>query len=315
MRSLRLLTVLVVAADLCARVAVSAKVPAAAVELQLPVAGANVSWPPARGQHRALITVSRHAQGHANGTAVWATVPWQRRATPNASATDAVLTVAATGAVVANVVRAPAGPGIPESEAAIFVFEPATLAPPPPMPPPGPGADGWVANGGTAAQSIVTACSGAQASVYACWKAVDGKLLFNDAGGAPEGWDGKPGEDGVEFLELDLGRSVAVDRFAVYAVGKHEDAEWFPQHNPAAVRLLTRAERTGDDDGGAATAATWRLLFNGTVAASNYSVLQGWGVEHARHFRFEIDSRQPHVAPGPKARQSVPSSPHFVPPF
>ena len=74
----------------------------------------NFSWAPSLGQHRAIITLPA---SRTPGAAVWATVPWQRRPVPDTTTTDAVLTVASTGAVVANAVRAPAGPGIKDSEA------------------------------------------------------------------------------------------------------------------------------------------------------------------------------------------------------
>ena len=148
---------------------------------------------------------------------VWVTVPWNRRRIPDADATNVVLTVAATGEVVRNVVRAPvhspdSGQPVASREALSFVFEP--------VPAPPPGDDVWIPNNGTATENVVTNCSGAQRSTLACWKAVDGVLEFSDAGGAGDaGWDGavEPGTV-IEWLEVDLGATAAgtVDRVGAF---------------------------------------------------------------------------------------------------
>ena len=75
------------------------------------------SWPVdvGFGQHRALIRlddsllVASTAETTGTGTsteandAVWVDVPWHRRAVPDADNTSVILTVASTGAVIANV--------------------------------------------------------------------------------------------------------------------------------------------------------------------------------------------------------------------
>ena len=123
-----------------------------------------------------------------------------------------------------------------------------------------------------------------------CWKAVDGKMLFNDGGGNPEGWDGlaRLSEDLVEFLEMDLGSVPAtpVVKFGVYSVTKAEDEPWFPTHNPANVTLLARSN----------TAAPWKTLYSAALTsdpATGANVLTGWPATDGsvRYFRFEILSR------------------------
>eukprot|EP01047_Picozoa_sp_COSAG01_P052757 COSAG01_NODE_5582_length_4168_cov_2.695257_1_plen_382_part_00 len=298
-----------------------------AVLVELTAAGSSVaatssnfSWVAGLGHHRAIITLPPST---VQGAAAWATVPWQRRAVPNATTTAAVLTVASTGAVVANAVRAPAGPGISDSEALTFIFMPMAegAAPAPPGPPTPPGADGFVRNHGTASRSIVTSCSGAMAGCE-CWKAVDGKMLFNDGGGAAEGWDSQT-QDGVGWLEMDLGSvpPTPVTKFGVYSVSQADDRRWFPVHNPRGVSrpfsswdrsILTeiylchacscqeilRAETAGKVAllGRASPRAPWTVLLNTTVtpnAQTGTSVLSGWPPQHGhvRYFRFEIWSR------------------------
>lgn len=89
-------------------------------------ASADSSWPwvpdsgqQSLGQHRALLQLPKDT----SSTAAWVEVPWQRKSTPNASTTNAVLTVAKTGQVVANALRAPIS-GITECEAVNVIFEP-----------------------------------------------------------------------------------------------------------------------------------------------------------------------------------------------
>ena len=235
----------------------------------------NFSWAAGLGQHRAIITLPPSHAPH--GTAAFATVLWQRRPVPPTNTTAAVLTIAATGEVVGNAVRAPAGPGISDSEALIFVFEPTAPGDGPSPPSPPPTADGWQLNTGTAARSILTGCSGQSSGDNQCWKAVDGKMEFNDAGGG-EGWDGKPDTKhgaGVEWLELDLcpsssssssssgvslpgsAEAAPVTKFGLYSVSKADDRQWFPVHNPAAVMLLARGSTSG----------SWKEVYNGTVQA------------------------------------------------
>lgn len=255
-------------------------------ESHTPGAATNFSWVKGLGQHRAIVTLP---ELHTPGAAAFATVPWQRRAVPNTTTTAAVLTVASTGTVVGNVVRAPAGPGITDSEALTFVFMPTAEGAPPP-PPPGPNKDGWVVNSGTATKSIVTACSGSQTKDgLACWKAVDGKMLFNDQPGKKlEGWDGLAGPGGVEWLEMDLGAAPTspMNRFGIYSVSKGDDPQWWPTHNPKDVSLLGR--RT--------TAEPWTALFNGSLVLdpeTGTNVIDGWQsvAGKFRYYRFEISSR------------------------
>ena len=249
--------------------------------------GAPPAWPITNelGHHRALITLDGGAlqTQSASGAgapgaakAVWATVPWQRRRVPDTDATDTVL-VAATGKVVANVLRAPV-PGVPTREATTFVFEP-VLAGDSPAPD---GPDGWLVNSGTAQQSIVSGCSGAQRQSLACWKAADGKLLFSDNSGNDQGWDGatQPGTD-TEWIEFDLGQSEPIDRVGVYSVDKSDDPQWFPIHCPGQVVVLARA----------APSDPWAALVNKTLPAQGTNVLTGWGKKQARYFRLEILSR------------------------
>eukprot|EP01052_Picozoa_sp_SAG31_P023313 SAG31_NODE_1914_length_6931_cov_6.490340_7_plen_896_part_00 len=242
-------------------------------------ASSNYSWPSGLGHHRAIITLPPSTTP---GAAAWATIPWQRRAVPNATTTAAVLTLASSGATIANAVRAPAGPGVADSEALTFVFMPTARGlPPAPGPQPTPGADGFVRNRGTASSSIVTSCSGQQAGCD-CWKAVDGKMLFNNAGGA-EGWDSVT-QGGIGWLEMDLGGVPAtpVTKFGVYSVSQTEDHQWFP----VGVALLGRSSPD----------ARWTVLLNTTLVlhpANGTNVLAGWPAEdgRARYFRFEIWSR------------------------
>ena len=197
-----------------------------------PRAATNFTWAPNLGQHRAIITLPA---SRTPGAAAWATIPWQRRAVPNATTTAAVITVASTGTVVANAVRAPAGAGISDSEALTFVFMPTQADAGPVPPPPGPDPGGFVVNRGTAAKSIVTKCSGALAGCD-CWKAADGKMLFNDAGGA-EGWDART-EQEVSWLEMDLGSVPAtpVTKFGVFSVSRADDPQWFPPRGETDTR-------------------------------------------------------------------------------
>jgi hypothetical protein len=266
-------------------VTLAALVELAAAGSSVAATSSNFSWVAGLGHHRAIITLPPST---VQGAAAWATVPWQRRAVPNATTTAAVLTVASTGAVVANAVRAPAGPGISDSEALTFIFMPTAegAAPTPPGPPTPPGEDGFVRNHGTASRSIVTSCSGAMAGCE-CWKAVDGKMLFNDGGGAAEGWDSQT-QDGVGWLEMDLGSvpPTPVTKFGVYSVSQADDRRWFPVHNPRGVALLGRASPR----------APWTVLLNTTVtpsAPTGTNVLSGWPPQHGhvRYFRFEIWSR------------------------
>lgn len=253
----------------------------------------NFSWVHGLGQHRAIITVP---ESHTPGAAAFATIPWQRRAVPNTTTTAAVLTVASTGKVVGNVVRAPAGPGIKDSEALTFVFMPTAESGAPPVPP-GPNKDGWVVNSGTAADSIVTSCSGSLGggSSWPCWKAVDGKILFNDASQPYEGWDGLAGPGGVEWLEMDLGNvpGTPVDRFAIYSVSKGDDPQWWPTHNPKDVSLLGRS----------AAEEPWKSLYNGSLVLdpeTGTNVIDGWpsAAGKCRYYRFEISSRGKSNGPG-----------------
>ena len=235
--------------------------------------GDAAPWPgsPEMGQHRALISLD---EGLGNASAVWVTVPWQRRRVPSTDTTDAVLTVADTGAVVANVVRAPAPNGVSSAEALTFVFEPVATVD-----------DGWLLNNGSAASSIVTSCSGAQRPTLACWKAADGKLLFDDRSPATdEGWDGAV-QSGThtEWIEFDLGAGEPIDRVGVYSVSKSEDPQWYPTHNPANVSVLSRA--TPSD--------SWAPLLNTALPPGPFNRLTGWGTKtNRRYFRLEIHSRQ-----------------------
>ncbi len=196
--------------------------------------------------------------------------------------------MASSGDVVRNVVRSPAGPSIRDSEALTFVFMPTAEGGVPPAPP-GPNKDGWIVNHGTAAKSIVTACSGSQGDSWPCWKAADGKILFNDAPGRPsEGWDGAAGKDGIEFLEMDLGvvPATPVDRLAIYSVSKGDDPQWWPIHNPKDVSFLGRS----------ATTVPWKSLFNGSLVLdpeTGANVIDGWpsAAGKSRYFRLEISSR------------------------
>ena len=160
----------------------------------------NYTWTPQMGQHRALVRVSAPISKNA----VYTILEWRRRPIPNASATDVVITNAATGDVVHNAVRAPAGPGIDAGEALVILFEPLYTTPPPSPPsPPAPSGTQWIENTGTSASSIVRGCSGAYDVGTACWKAVDGRVLFNSGGGTQEGWDGSPAPSTtVEWLVL-----------------------------------------------------------------------------------------------------------------
>ena len=89
-------------------------------------------WPSAYqlGRHRALINLSATTTtiqpSSAPGSAVWVTIPWQRRRVPDTDSTDLVLTVASTGEVVKNAVRAPALGANSSREAITIVFQPAT---------------------------------------------------------------------------------------------------------------------------------------------------------------------------------------------
>ena len=254
----------------------------AALLVSLPLFAAEPAppaWPITNelGHHRALITLDGGGGGAPGAAkAVWATVPWQRRRVPDTDATDTVL-VAATGKVVANALRAPE-PGVPTREATTFVFEP-VLAGDSPAPD---GPDGWLINSGTAQQSIVSGCSGAQRQSLACWKAADGKLLFSDNSGNDQGWDGatQPGTD-TEWIEFDLGQTEPIDRVGVYSVDKSDDPQWFPTHNPGQVLVLARA----------APSDPWAALVNKTLPAQGTNVLTGWGKKKARYFRLEILSR------------------------
>ena len=143
-----------------------------ALLLQLLALGAcsgpvRLPWPSnyELGQHRALIKLpntSRLAPGNGAAAAAWVTVPWQRRHIPDTDSTNAVLTLASTGEVVANVLRAPVA-NIASREAMHFIFEPSIVS--------AGGDDNWLNNNGTADRSIVTNCSGAQRVTLACWKA------------------------------------------------------------------------------------------------------------------------------------------------
>jgi hypothetical protein len=251
-------------------------------------------WPSSAemGNHRVLIHLgdtARAAAAAAGSKAVWADVPWQRRSIPAPNTTNVVLTVASTGAIVPNVLRAPVPGAASSREALAFVFEPQPAA----------AEVRWLPNTGTSASdSIVTNCSGAQRPTLGCWKAADGKLLFRDTAAATdEGWDGKLdaglGNGTTEWIEFDLGSAAAaahaVDRVALYSVAQSEDPTWFPQHNPAAVVL-----RHGDGPGG-----PWHApLFQGVLqppnasAADGGSFLAGWaGVAGRRYWRLEIASR------------------------
>lgn len=86
-------------------------------------------------------------------------------------------------------------------------------------------------------------CSGAYSAAVACWKTVDGKILFVQFS---QGWDGSvvPGTD-LEFLEFDRGAgAAAVDTVGVFSVGPSDD-EHFPVHNPQDVALLSRTDASG----------------------------------------------------------------------
>ena len=92
--------------------------------------GQVAPWPAdmSFGQHRVLVSLNKSALFTTAATspipqAVWVDVPWQRRAIPPANTTNVIVTVASTGAVVANALRAPV-PGLTSSEAMAFVFEP-----------------------------------------------------------------------------------------------------------------------------------------------------------------------------------------------
>ena len=101
------------------------------------------------------------------------------------------------------------------------------------------GEDIWIPNNGTATDNIITNCSGAQRPTLACWKAVDGLLLFNDdQPSTDQGWDGaaEPGTT-TEWLEVDLGQDNIgkVDRVGIYSVDQSDDPKWFPNHDPDKV--------------------------------------------------------------------------------
>jgi hypothetical protein len=151
----------------------------------------NYTWMPHMGQHRVLVRITPSIS-----SAVWCKLEWNRRPIPNASTTDVIVTNAATGDVVYNAVRAPAGPGIDAAEALVILFEPLHTTPgpapsPSPSPPPAPPGTQWIENKGTAARSIVSGCSGAYDAGTACWKAADGLVLFDSTPGEKEeGWDG-----------------------------------------------------------------------------------------------------------------------------
>ena len=162
-------------------------------------------------------------------------VPWQRRRVPATDTTGAVLTVAATGEVVPCVLRVPT-PGRPAREATTFIFEPVLAGPPATI-------NNWLPNTGTAASSIVTSCSGAQAPTLTCWKATDGKLLFNNrspGSSTDAGWDGKPAKgSATEWIEFDLGDAPhKIDRIGIYSVAKTDDPQFFPLHNPGNVAVF-----------------------------------------------------------------------------
>eukprot|EP00937_MAST-01D_sp_MAST-1D-sp2_P004808 g4808.t1 len=269
-------------------------------------ASADPAWPAGLGQHRALIHLDSGAleRAAASGTdgAAWVDIPWQRRQVPDPDRTNVVITVASSGAVVSNALRAPV-PGAANSREALgFVFEPVAAAP----------ASNWIANNGTAAASIVTGCSGAQRPTLDCWKAVDGLLLFNDASPrSDQGWDGKAEANGTEWIEFDLGGAAAavaggegqpgllpIDRVGLYSVARADDPKWFPQHNPAEVKLFARADAGAD--------TPWQLLVSKTLAPSDFdadglSLLSGWGAGASasasaapaalRFWRLEILSR------------------------
>ena len=233
----------------------------AAAQPAPPTPMSNYSWPSnALGQHRILLQLSDDAASSSSpsSTAVWAKLNWHRRPIPNATTTDVIVTNAATGEVVYNAVRAPAGQGIGAAEALVIVFQPLHTIPAPPAPPSPPPSDGkWIVNDGTASASIVTGCSGSYDSGTACWKAVDGVLEFCATGRHEEGWDGAVAINNTEWIEFDLGQKIAVDALKLTTVGIHDDAH-FPVHNPAECSFLYSESAAGP----------WKLLTSGTAEAA-----------------------------------------------
>ncbi len=250
----------------------------------LATCSASPAWPSSYevGQHRALIKLSKNTSS--NSGAAWVTIPWKRRQIPATDSTNAVLTVASTGEVIANVLRAPAADGVASREAMTFVFEPVLAG--------GDDDDNWLENNGTAQRSIVTNCSGAQRGTLACWKAADGKLLFSDTGSDDEGWDGKTqAGTATEWIEFDLGKHEPIDRVGIYSVAQSEDPQWFPKHNPNEVALFTSPAPNGP----------WTQLYNGSIPAGAESKLSGWKRPAAgggfRYVRLEIISRHDSGSP------------------
>eukprot|EP00039_Didymoeca_costata_P002367 m.59698 g.59698 ORF g.59698 m.59698 type:complete len:1227 (-) comp11265_c0_seq1:74-3754(-) len=181
------------------------------------------------GAHFVEITLSDNM---GNTTAAWVDVMWRRRPTPNSSTTNCVLTVASSGEQVDNIVRTQINSSITMQEGASFVFEPVVT-----------GEDmDWIANSGTASNSIVTSCSGADGAENPCWKAVDGVYEFS-YGGSGEGWNANGGN---ETLYFDLGKmNETVSGFGIWSMMRSEDPQWYPVHDPGVVSLSTSTSAQG----------------------------------------------------------------------